>query len=424
MAMLTNRKEEEGKVASASTSAPSPAPKVVSAETVALASELVGFLASRRDDVRKTAAEHILALTGSHDGASALLQVKNSRGETGIAMTALARLLGDVTEVSIPATKALVNLTSHADSETLKRICGINSMWMALIELCVTPRAVKGRDVALMVLANLTTCKEGAKRLIAGRLNDPQNGVLDVLRIASAFFDASALKGRADPHEHTASVLTNLTSTRKGRALILEKAEPTFFQNLLKELRSPNVVRRRGCSCAVRNCLFSIDHHDFFMTQDGVIEQLLRPLLGPEGLEDEEEDDLTPELVSILHSGNLEREPDDSVRRSIVDALLMLATTRKGRDKLKERNAYQVIKVYHTTEDNEETSDQVFKLVDMLLMDEDEHERDGVWDLKLRKEIMGAHANDDDDEDEEDDGAAAPVDSEDATYEDLAFSVE
>ena len=55
----------------------------MSPEYVALASELVGFLSARRDDVRQTAAEKCIELTGTGEGASALLQVKNSRGETG-----------------------------------------------------------------------------------------------------------------------------------------------------------------------------------------------------------------------------------------------------------------------------------------------------------------------------------------------------
>ena len=106
------------------------------------------------------------------------------------------------------------------------------------------------------------------------------------------------------------------------------------------------------------------------------------------------------------------------MRRSIVDSLLILATTRKGRDRLREKNAYPVIKAYHVTEDNEETDEQVFKLVDLLLRDEDEHERDGVWDLRLRKEIMGVQ---EEDEDESSGTKIEQIDDPNATYEDLHF---
>lgn len=64
------------------------------------------------------------------------------------------------------------------------------------------------------------------------------------------------------------------------------------------------------------------------------------------------------------------REPDAFLRAQLLESLTLLTTTRYGRDFMREKKAYPIIREMHSAETDESCDDITRRLVDMLMGDE------------------------------------------------------
>ena len=117
-------------------------------------------------------------------------------------------------------------------------------------------------------------------------------------------------EGQDDPYGHIAAVLTNVTRLKQGRTLLLQPGRG-LLQALVAQLKSPNELRKRGAAGAIKNICMA-------MEEDGAVEALTS-------------DDLM--LAKMLEpvNGQDPKEKDDSVRQSIAESLLALASCKQGR---------------------------------------------------------------------------------------------
>lgn len=85
---------------------------------------------------------------------------------------------------------------------------------------------------------------------------------------------------------------------------------------------------------------------------------------------------MPPELQ--LLPDDKKREPNPSIRLTHIESLLLFCTTRRGRELLRSRGVYPIIKALHLVEEEEEVAEQVVRLVNLLKRDEGaETEDDG-----------------------------------------------
>lgn len=339
--------------------------------------ELVGFLRAPRPDVRKQAAETVLSLTGTDAGVVLLL---STHGDDKDVLSLLARLIGDQEAIAQYAVAALVNMSTNdrANAALVEK----KLFWSSLLETLKGLQDIKSNSAAVppilrncvKLLNNVTTSVAGANRLIEGRLGREYGG-LDVKLLLRAF-----LRKPAEIPE-AGLVFTNTTRIDEGRDIFLKEDGLQAIKQLITLVTAEDPVLRRGAVLTLRNCCFDTSRHDLLMKSTHLVDTFLQRLIGPEGIESPEDfADLSTRLQDVINTshepGNepLERETEDDVRRGIVDTLVILCTTRPGREGLREHNTYGVVKVYHPTESNEEISEVVFKLVDMLLADEEDIE--------------------------------------------------
>ncbi|GBG25184.1 Protein HGH1-like [Hondaea fermentalgiana] len=347
--------------------------------------ELVGFLRAPRPDVRKQAAETVLQLTGTDAGVVLLL---STHGDDKDVLTLLARLVGDQEQIASPAAAALVNMSTNdrANAALVEK----KALWSSLLETLKglqdatasgdgmkTEKPVPAQlKTCVKLLSNLTTSVAGANRLIEGRLGRDYAG-LDVKLLLRAFLRAPAEIPEAG------LVLTNVSRLDEGRDIFLAEDGLASVKRLIKLVTAHNPVLRRGAVLTLRNCCFDQARHGALLTTTALVDTFLLRLIGPEGIESPEDfADLSTALQDALNAARepgaqpLRREPEGDVRRGIVETLVMFCSTRQGRVFLRDHNAYGVVKVYHPTESNEDTSEVVFKLVDMLLGDEEDEDDD------------------------------------------------
>lgn len=74
----------------------------------------------------------------------------------------------------------------------------------------------------------------------------------------------------------------------------------------------------------------------------------------------------------MVHQGGdeKEREPDKAVRALLLETLLLFCSSRSGREELRKRKAYPVVREVDVVEDDEENSEIIYKIVNFLQRDE------------------------------------------------------
>ena len=70
------------------------------------------------------------------------------------------------------------------------------------------------------------------------------------------------------------------------------------------------------------------------------------------------------------------REPDAFLRTQLLETLLLLATTRHGRQLMRRRKVYPIVRHMHLAETDEQCDETARRLVDMLMRDEQDDAKD------------------------------------------------
>lgn len=125
-----------------------------------------------------------------------------------------------------------------------------------------------------------------------------------------------------------------------------------------------------------RNASFSVENHSALLDENdiNVLPYILLPLCGPEEFDLDDMDGM-PEDIQLLPPTK-KRESDDHLRLTLLEGLILLTSTRPGRDYLREKKTYPVIQKMHQAETNENVQDCAEQIVNMLMRDEDREDRE------------------------------------------------
>lgn len=101
-----------------------------------------------------------------------------------------------------------------------------------------------------------------------------------------------------------------------------------------------------------------------------MLPRLLLPLAGPEEFDDDDVERLPDDLQYLPPEKT--REPEPSIRKMLVEALLQLCATRKGRQFLIAKNTYIIMREYYAWERKQEPANEnaAMNLIDVLIADE------------------------------------------------------
>ncbi|XP_072781240.1 protein HGH1 homolog isoform X2 [Taeniopygia guttata] len=330
-------------------------------------SELTALL-SPSSPAAPGAAEAALALSGSASGRALLA------GHPA-ALAALCGLAASASRGSQPALAALVNASSEpAALEPL--LPAVPS----LAELLPSSGAACG------VLANLSRDEAAAPRVL--RALGPGAGPL--LRALSA----------ERPPEELGALLCNISRVREGRAALLEPSG-WALRRLLALVRNPNSASlRRGAVGALRNCCFQHENHERLLSPElDALPLLLLPLAGPEELPEEEMEQLPVDLQYLPPEHRREEEPE--IRKMLLETLMLLAATKAGRQQLRRRGSYLVLRELHGWERHPEVLGACQKLIQVLIGDEPEAAMQNLLEVTIPPELQRRLAQMDAEEEEQ-----------------------
>jgi len=337
----------------------------------------------------------------------------------------LKLLCRDNLAIAHDAFRALVNLS---DSPKLHPHLIEPSFLTFLVSYIVHPQATLG-DLAAMLLSNLTASPRPCAALLtlqipilqtpssagpfyptqsrAGSCAPPvpypsgtEVNVPTLPLLVDAFVQGVNIdlstpldkRPRKSELHFLASVFANLSTSLPGRAFFLtpqpldplkpevpEKVEYPLAK-LVLFTEHKDTIRRGGVSSLIKNCSFYAQGHQAILEPESqtvlvppsnlsapgidALPHILLPLAGLEEFDLDAQEQL-PEALQFLPQTK-QREPDAVLRLTHVETLLLLCTTRWGRDYLRTHGVYEVVRALHKQETNDAVLEHVERLVNLL----------------------------------------------------------
>jgi hypothetical protein len=136
-----------------------------------------------------------------------------------------------------------------------------------------------------------------------------------------------------------------------------------------------STIRRKGVASTIKNVAFDIPSHPSFISEDEInaLPYLLLPLTGNEEYGEEDTLAMLPDLQ--LLPPDKTRDSDPAILQTHVETLMLLTTTRNGRDILRAIKVYPIIRETHLRVENEEVREVCERLVHVLMRDEEGEEK-------------------------------------------------
>lgn len=145
-------------------------------------------------------------------------------------------------------------------------------------------------------------------------------------------------------------------------------------------------IRRLGVASTIKNTAFETSSHGQFLSEDEIhiLPYLLLPIMGNEEYSDEDSENMLPELQLLPE--DKKREPDCAILQTHVETLMLLTTTRPGRDVLREVQVYPIVRETHLQVEDDGVREACERLVQVLMRDEEgeegQHSGDGMKALE------------------------------------------
>ncbi len=201
----------------------------------------------------------------------------------------------------------------------------------------------------------------------------------------------------AEAYDYLSYVLADLSRHEAGRKYFLTKqaydevvpiTKVTVFTD---EHRSQ--VRRKGVASTLKNVCFETSTHEFMLSESGgnTLPYVLLPLAGNEELSDDDTEGMLADLQ--LLPPDKERDSDPEILVTHLETLLLLSTSREGRETMRKAKVYPIIRECHLHVEYERVREACDRLVQVLLRDE-------PVAVKGEKGIEGQAQDTEEDEDE------------------------
>ncbi|KAK4050473.1 Protein hgh1 [Microbotryomycetes sp. JL221] len=363
--------------------------------------EVFGFLSDPQAPVRRIALASLLPYTTPDKPERSLFMREHY-------IEQIATMCADQEIIAHDALSALINLTSSIIVST--RIAKIPGYLAGLVRMIIDENAVLS-DLACMLLSNLSKVEQISLQLLglhvpfvlpsqvkddnkddaaatsgerAKKMRTVEDEIPALDLLLEVFSRGEGKKWNPNAtYDFLAPVFANVAMLPEGRAFLLATPSPEVeppLSVLISFTEHPSPIRRGGVASCLKNSAFQKACHPRLIAPSNeakpaegcidILTQLLLPLCGPEEFDLDDLDQLPTDLQ--LLPKDKAREPDANIRMILIEALVLLASTRTTREAMRNRGVYPVIKVAHLAETSPKVKDPIVKLVNLLMRDEGE----------------------------------------------------
>lgn len=273
----------------------------------------------------------------------------------------------------------LVNISS--DEEVLKYLAE-DDQFLEVLYSRITHAKEENADEMAMLLANLTK-HDHLKTLLTLKRDIPKplsTSPFAIDQLLDLF-----VKGQEGSYNEKANfdylcyVFADISKYEEGRKHFLTPREEDEniipLTKLIVFTEHKSTIRRRGVASTIKNAAFDTDAHAKMLSTDetegglNILPYLLLPLMGPEEYDDKDMDTM-PEELQLLPPDKT-REPETDIQIIHLETLLLLTTTREGRDFMREKNVYAVMRELHMHTESPDVQEACDRVVQIIARDEE-----------------------------------------------------
>ncbi|KZP01678.1 DUF383-domain-containing protein [Calocera viscosa TUFC12733] len=398
--------------------------------------ELLQFLHDRNPQARQVALANLVGYTPKESPYRSLFVPRSAGGllpNKGSKQAAVIRdlklLCQDQPATAHDAFRALVNISDNA--MVLNHLIDVQFLTF-LVSYILNPTAVLA-DLASMLLSNITVNPTACSTLVTMKIPvvplpketlpfyptasrsatssapptyryTEESHIAALPLLVDAFIDGARVQVEGHSSEKRkgelhflSSVFANISAIPAGRTLFLTPVAPDpviygegeaeyMVAKLLAFTEHKDLIRRGGVLSTIKNCAFYAPAHRALLSPEtakvkcppseiaapgiNILPFLLLPLAGPEEFDLDDQELLHPTLQFLPPTKS--RETDPVLRLTIVETLLLLCTTYWGREELRRNGTYQIIRMMHETEEDDNVIEHIDRLVNLLKRDETE----------------------------------------------------
>ncbi|KAF3934387.1 hypothetical protein ABW20_dc0104010 [Dactylellina cionopaga] len=332
--------------------------------------ELVGFLSSPRQEIRMIACGNLVGYSASHQNSifkpPGLKPIKD-----------LKVLVRDHPSISESALTILVNISD--DKEVLDLLANDDDFLELLFSLITDP-SYSAADSIAMLLANMAKHQSIPEKILQLKRTKPKpewqvstsENAMDQLMDLFVKGSAKTLNKNAD-FDYLAYLFADIAGHPKGRIHFIEAQAYDNVIPLTKLIvftQHISLIRRKGVASTIKNVLFEIPSHLKLISESSInlLPYILLPLMGSEDYPEDESLSM-PTEVQLLPPDK-EREADNNIVATYLDSIMLLTTTRKVRDMLRELQVYAIIREVHLAIEDDDVRDICERIVNVLHRDE------------------------------------------------------
>nr|XP_005291200.2 protein HGH1 homolog isoform X1 [Chrysemys picta bellii] len=333
------------------------------------ARELLGFLhLDTRPDLKGQATGYILGLTGNVEGRTLLA------GRPDF-LEALLLLTGDRSLAVVKDSyHSLINLSvAVATHEVLAKELPV------LLHRLLDP-GYAFADQVCTLLSNLSR-EEGTCRQVFQAVQEEGLGLAWVVEA----FCTEGYNKKAALH-YLGPLLSNLTQLPETREFLLDRSRCVVQRLLPYTQYEASAIRRGGVIGTLRNCCFEYKYHEWLLGAEvDLLPFLLLPLAGPEEFPEAEMERLPVDLQYLPQDKQREKDPD--IRKMLLEAVMLLTATKAGRQLVKEKGTYLVVRELHQWETEPDVQAACEKLIQVLIGDEPEPGMENLLEVKIPEDV-------------------------------------
>jgi len=338
--------------------------------------ELIQFLNPQSDrlDLKTVAMQSVLGLTANEHGLQTLAAKPHL-------LAHLLALMRDTSEsVAKDAGLAVINLSaSPAGADALLKESAVARLWAAR----------ENKECGVAAPACMALCNLSIQRDRCDAVAEQLSRAGATLEKLVLVFCREGYNVKGAKLHYLGPLLSNLTQLRWVRDEVADP-ERCVAQRLLPfTTYEASRVRRGGAVGALRNLCFDGDRHAWLLGDEvDVLPRLLLPLAGPtpEALDAEDVEKLPLDLQYLDEDKKVEEDPD--LRRMLLEAVLQLCATRAGRESIRARGAYFVVRELHKDEQDRAVRLAAENLADLLIKKESEIGRDDLKAVEVPADVV------------------------------------
>ncbi|KFA48700.1 hypothetical protein S40293_08519 [Stachybotrys chartarum IBT 40293] len=339
--------------------------------------ELVGFIAHPNPQIRQIAIENLVPYSTAQPAifkADQLQPVKNLRV-----------LVRDHPKISEHAVTILVNISG--DKDVLEALATDDKFLEVVFARLVNPEEPNA-NLLSMLLANLAKW-EGLKSVLRRKQQAPpelgsDDCVLNQLMDLFVKGQDGSYNKKAD-FDYLAYVFADLAKHAEIRHYFVDVQKydqviPLTKLKVFTEHKSN--IRRKGVASTIKNVAFEVQSHPAFFSDSAIdiLPYILLPITGSEEYDAEDSMAMLPDLQ--LLPPDKKRDSDPSIIQTHVETLMLLTSTREGRELMREVKVYPIVRETHMRVENEAVQEACERLVQVLMRDEDPEESGRVQEVQ------------------------------------------